>query len=246
MYINRNSCADKNISCISLVEESNVDALISEILMAQEPVSIGFLNQHGYNLMVEDEDVFSSFSSLNYLLRDGIGIKLACRLNHLNPGFNANGTDFIPLLVHRAIEGWGDFDCFTLGTSEPWLSLGTSELLKGRKAFSLDGFNNNEEYLDFIKGSSTSSRKKLIILAMGMPKQEAIAKMICDNFSEPVIVICGGAILDFSAGKFSRAPEVFRKLNVEWLYRLTLEPKRLFSRYVIGIPKFLYYIVKFK
>ena len=46
--------------------------------------------------------------------------------------------------------------------------------------------------------------------------------------------------LDFTAGKVARAPEIMRRMRLEWLFRLLLEPKRLFGRYVIGIPVFFW------
>jgi UDP-N-acetyl-D-mannosaminuronic acid transferase (WecB/TagA/CpsF family) len=57
-------------------------------------------------------------------------------------------------------------------------------------------------------------------------------------------LICGGAILDFKARRFTRAPRFLRLIRAEWLYRLLLEPRRLFNRYVIGIPAFLLAVAK--
>ena len=79
---------------------------------------------------------------------------------------------------------------------------------------------------------------------MGMPKQEYLSKKIKDFYKEKLIIINGGAILDFMTGKIKRAPKVFSKIGLEWLYRLYLEPSRLFRRYVIGIPLFLYRIFR--
>jgi hypothetical protein len=51
--------------------------------------------------------------------------------------------------------------------------------------------------------------------------------------------VCGGAIIDFMGGKTSRAPVWMRKTGLEWVYRLMIEPRRLFHRYVVGNPVFL-------
>jgi len=79
---------------------------------------------------------------------------------------------------------------------------------------------------------------ELIVLGMGMPKQEAVAAELAVT-GGPCLIVCGGAILDFLGGKVSRAPEWLRRLGGEWLYRLLREPKRLFMRYVVGNPLFL-------
>ena len=81
---------------------------------------------------------------------------------------------------------------------------------------------------------------------MGMPKQEQLAYEIQKNIQGSGIIICGGAIIDFKAGKVKRAPKIFRTLSLEWLYRLMNEPRRLFKRYVIGIPFFFFQLIKKK
>ena len=48
-----------------------------------------------------------------------------------------------------------------------------------------------------------------------------------------------GALFDFVAGEVQRAPELLRRLRLEWVYRLWLEPGRLWRRYVLGNPVFL-------
>jgi exopolysaccharide biosynthesis WecB/TagA/CpsF family protein len=73
---------------------------------------------------------------------------------------------------------------------------------------------------------------------MGMPKQEAVAARLA-NSGVPCLIVCGGAILDFLGGKVSRAPQWMRRLGCEWVFRLISEPKRLFTRYVVGNPMFL-------
>jgi N-acetylglucosaminyldiphosphoundecaprenol N-acetyl-beta-D-mannosaminyltransferase len=55
-----------------------------------------------------------------------------------------------------------------------------------------------------------------------------------------------GAVFDFYAGTVERAPLWWQKHSMEWLYRLLFEPKRMWRRYVIGIPLFLWNIFKEK
>ena len=79
---------------------------------------------------------------------------------------------------------------------------------------------------------------------MGMPKQEIIAARMRDELTHPVLIVNGGAILDFLGGKVSRAPRFMTNSGTEWLYRLLLEPRRLARRYVIGIPEFFAHIAR--
>ena len=53
-----------------------------------------------------------------------------------------------------------------------------------------------------------------------------------------------GATIDFEAGNVKRAPKIYQKLAMEWLYRFTREPKRLFLRYFVDDMKFFWYFGK--
>ena len=55
-----------------------------------------------------------------------------------------------------------------------------------------------------------------------------------------------GATIDFEAGNIKRAPKIFQKLAMEWLYRLICEPKRMFKRYLVDDPVFFWYLLKDK
>ncbi|HPU16845.1 MAG TPA: WecB/TagA/CpsF family glycosyltransferase, partial [Polymorphobacter sp.] len=72
-----------------------------------------------------------------------------------------------------------------------------------------------------------------------MPKQERVARLMKHGLHQDMAIACGGAILDFLSGHVTRAPGWMRRSGLEWMYRLSLEPKRLFGRYVVGNPLFL-------
>jgi exopolysaccharide biosynthesis WecB/TagA/CpsF family protein len=56
----------------------------------------------------------------------------------------------------------------------------------------------------------------------------------------PCTIAAGGAILDFWAGRFPRAPLWMRRAGIEWVFRLLREPRRLWRRYVLGNPLLLW------
>lgn len=86
---------------------------------------------------------------------------------------------------------------------------------------------------------AAAHRPAVIVLGMGMPRQEEVAAVLRAALGFPCLIICGGAIIDFIGGKTSRAPGWIRAAGLEWSYRLALEPKRLFRRYVVGNPLFI-------
>lgn len=234
------------IDKLHVVEDNRYDDFINSLLDTQSQTIVGFLNQHGFNLAAESSSVLKDFAQMDYLLRDGVGIKMACQWNKVSPGVNLNGTDFIPALIQRSQKSAIEIDYFVLGTESPWLETGSLNLMGGQTSHTLHGFHEDQEYIDFVLGRVRKDALSLIVVAMGMPKQERIARILRERLTAPALVICGGAIIDFQAGRFKRAPEVLRKYNLEWTFRLFSEPKRLFKRYVVGIPKFIYYLAASK
>ncbi|MDB5947545.1 MAG: b-glycosyltransferase, Glycosyltransferase Family 26-like protein, partial [Ramlibacter sp.] len=125
------------------------------------------------------------------------------------------------------------------GTEEPYLSRARdtvqSRLARGSHCITAHGFHEDEVYVAL----AAEQRPALIVLGMGMPRQEAVAVALRSALESPCLIVCGGAILDFLGDRHRRAPGWMRRTGLEWLFRLLREPRRLFSRYVLGNPVFL-------
>jgi N-acetylglucosaminyldiphosphoundecaprenol N-acetyl-beta-D-mannosaminyltransferase len=219
---------------LRVVGDSEGEQRLIECLSKPEsPTVLGFVNTHAMNLAVGNADYYQALAAADVLLRDGSGMTMLFRRLGLAPGLNMNGTDFIPKLLAaykgRRVAFWG--------TQEPFLS---DAVRQSQRCFGLDvvsahhGFDDEDAYTMLAR----QVQPELILLGMGMPKQELVAARIA-ALGAPCLIVCGGAILDFLGGKVSRAPQWVRRIGCEWLYRLALEPVRLFKRYVLGNPVFL-------
>ena len=199
-----------------------------------KPTILAFVNAHGMNLAAQDLAFMRDLMASDLVLRDGSGIKILFKLLGRAPGLNLNGTDLIP----RILELYKGQSLALLGTQSPYLER-AADVIKahgGVIGVQKDGFQDDAIYLTLAR----EAKPALIILAMGMPKQERVARLLAQGLEHPCLIVCGGAILDFMGGKVSRAPKIFRSLGLEWAYRLMLEPRRLFKRYVIGNFVFLW------
>lgn len=196
--------------------------------LKKEPIVVAFANAHAFNLAQRDENFRSNLFHSNVLMRDGIGVELFCRLKGIEHGANLNGTDFIPYYLSQFCKGRS---LAIYGTDDDVLNKAVPKFndLGVRVVDTLNGFYEEEAYVERFNEQNAD----VVLLAMGMPKQERIAAKLTE-LNSPLIVICGGAIVDFIGGKVKRAPEWIIKCKCEWLYRLSKEPKRLFHRYVIG------------
>ena len=81
------------------------------------------------------------------------------------------------------------------------------------------------------------SKAKIVLVALGCPKQE---RWMAERKPQLQTVMIGiGAALDFHAGRVPRAPRWMQKSGLEWFFRLMMEPRRLWRRYLIHNPRFI-------
>jgi N-acetylglucosaminyldiphosphoundecaprenol N-acetyl-beta-D-mannosaminyltransferase len=196
---------------------------------------LAFVNAHAMNSAASSPDFFDAVMAADLVLRDGAGMAILMRLLHQLPGLNLNGTDLIPKILQR----YAGKRIALFGTQEPYLEAARSavatRLAPGSNCISANGFLDAAAYVQL----ASEHRPNVIVLGMGMPRQEEMAAVLRSALGYPCLIICGGAIIDFLGGKTSRAPAWMRAFGLEWAYRLALEPKRLFRRYVLGNPLFI-------
>lgn len=86
-----------------------------------------------------------------------------------------------------------------------------------------------------------ASGAQILVVAMGVPRQEHFIEEYWDRLSVPFAIGVGGSF-DVMAGLRARAPEVIQQIGLEWLFRLVQEPRRLWKRYLVTNVEFLYLI----
>ena len=100
----------------------------------------------------------------------------------------------------------------------------------------------NEEFIKL--GEEISSKEVNIVwIGISTPKQELFAKKLA-NYTKVNFIIAVGAAFDFHTNKIKQAPKVMQNLGLEWLFRLIIEPKRLWRRYAVIVPLFIFYNLK--
>ena len=210
-------------------------ALLAELSHPRAPTVLAFANAHAMNSMAVSAPFFDAMRSADRVLRDGSGMATLFKLLRMEPGLNLNGTDLIPRLI-RAFDGRS---IALFGTREPWLENAwrrvQQDLAPHSTVIRANGFLDAGAYAAL----AAEHKPALIVLGMGMPRQEEVAAGLRAVLGHPCLIVCGGAIIDFLGGKTPRAPLWIRRVGMEWAFRLALEPRRLFQRYVIGNPLFL-------
>ena len=216
----------KNIKPIANNDERKL--LLGSLAAAHKSLVVSFVNAHAFNLAWNSPSFAKTLYLSDVLLKDGVGISLFTKALGINSGINMNGTDFIPEIT----AAFAGRRVAVFGTKEPYLSLAVSKIkaLGAEVVLTLDGFQPSTLYVSSLKECAAD----LVILGMGMPKQEEVSMLIAEHATTPVVIINGGAILDFWANRFPRAPRIWQKMRLEWLFRMLLEPRRLWKRYILG------------
>lgn len=200
---------------------------------------LAYVNAHTLNLAVRNQDLREALDRSSLVMNDGLGISLAARMRGERFPENLNGSDFtVQLLELAASNDWG---VFLLG-GEPGIVERATDRLTGRVAGlrvvgTCHGFTtvSDEQLADDIRETGAA----MVIVAFGSPRQET---WIDRNLAATgaLIGVGVGAFLDFSAGKVVRAPHWMNILGIEWCFRLLQEPRRLWRRYILGNPVFLF------
>jgi exopolysaccharide biosynthesis WecB/TagA/CpsF family protein len=238
--------ADRWQALLQKIQRVPNDAADADLLrwlsQPAQPTVLAFVNAHAMNSAVHDAEFFESLISADTLLRDGSGMSALFKVLGMAPGQNLNGTDLIPRLIRqfrgRAIA--------LLGTQEPYLTRAAgvvrNDLALDTRAAKANGFMPPDYYVALVRAHES----ELVVLGMGMPRQEEVACALRAALTQPCLIVCGGAIIDFLGGRTPRAPLWMRRFGLEWVYRLAQEPARLFRRYVLGNPLFLLRTLRLK
>ena len=221
---------------------------------------INTINAHSFNVAQKDEAFAEALCEGDYLIPDGASIVKACRwlkaksqpkeriagwdlfefeMSHLNSKmkecknvkmrkgkvmFLGSSEKVLSLICKRAAIDYPNLEIVTY--SPPY-----------KPEFSEE---DNRAMIQAINDADPD----LLWIGMTAPKQE---KWTYRHWNElDIHCHCGtiGAVFDFYAGTVKRAPLWWQNHSLEWLYRLLIEPRRMWRRYIIGNTKFLYYIFK--
>lgn len=102
---------------------------------------------------------------------------------------------------------------------------------------------NNQAQLDDICSNIKDRGIYFVFVALGVPKQDVIARYIADKLGSVFVISVGGAF-DLLGGLKPRAPKIMQDFGMEWFWRLLIEPKRLWKRYLLSYPIAIVRLVK--
>ena len=202
---------------------------------------IMYVNAHVVNQSHTTPGLRDALRRADLVYCDGYGVRLAARALHLDVPHRITGADWIWGLA--ALCELSGQSVYLLG-SEPTVAREAADRLARwypklelvgahHGYFALDSPHNERVIEDIVERAPN-----IVLVGMGTPKQELWVDRYADRLGGAVVWTVG-ALFDYVSGHTPRAPRWLADNGLEWIFRLAIEPNRMWRRYLIGNPVFL-------
>lgn len=230
------------------VSSNNIVSVLVDLAKKKETKAafVTYLNAYHFNLAQKNKKYLQVIKKADLVYADGWGIVLAAWLfGYKLPG-RLTTFDFFSDFCQRCEKE--KVSLFLLG-GEDWVVRKTAEKLKNKfpnlniKGFYKGYFSKREE--GRIIDKINKYKPDFLIVNMGAPKQEFWLDKNLAHLKVKVGWAIGGTF-NYVSGKTPRVPYWLGRLGFEWLFRLSVEPKRLWKRYLIELPKFGFNVLRLR
>lgn len=204
-------------------------------------------NPHSLVVAQHDLGFKSALTQADLVVADGIGVSLMARLVGLQIGPRITGTDYFQAVL-MALQKRGGGRVFFFGSSQRVLDLISKRFVVEFPSLTLCGtlsppFGSwSDEENRLMVQVINAAKPDVLWVGMTAPKQEKWVEENRHGITVPVIGSIG-AVFDFYAGTYARAPQWICRIGFEWAYRFILEPRRMWQRTCVSAPKFLWLVL---
>ena len=224
----------------NMTMKAMLDALCDQAQWGGETRRYAFVNADCLNIAYRNRSYRDTLAGCEAVFADGIGVRLGAAITGQGVRDNLNGTDMFPRLCEQLAErGLG---VYLLGGRDGVAEEAARRMRERFPNLIISGVHHGYfdavdamEVIDQINHSGAS----VLLVSMGAPAQEAWIEKYQDLLKPRVCMGVGG-LVDFYSGRVSRAPLWVRQIGMEWVWRLSQEPARLWRRYLIGNPVFMF------
>ena len=231
---------------LSLHTAQNILDEIGKAIQFRKRICIFSGNIHSFNFASRFGWFKKLLNDSEIVRNDSSGLQLACRLLRVPVPDRNTWADFGWQLADYCSK-YG-YTLFFLGGTEGTAQRAADKIKKKLPGVKILGTMHgyfdkqgieNESVVSMINNLSPN----ILLVGFGMPIQEAWIRNNKIKLNVNAIMTCGNCFA-YLAGLEKRAPKFIRMIGMEWLFRFLMEPKRLFNRYMRGIPYFYLNLIK--
>ncbi len=234
------------------IDRNPLSLVIEESLQAVERKTVqrvfACANPHSLVVAQHDTGFYSALTHADLVVADGVGVSIVARWAGIHIGPRITGTDYFQGILNT-LQQRGSGRVFCFGSSEQVLGRISKRFAADFPALTLCGALSppfgtwsEEENLCMVKAIN-DAEPDVLWVGMTAPKQEKWVEANRRQLNVPVIGSIG-AVFDFYAGTYSRAPKWVCDIGLEWAYRFILEPRRMWRRNFVSAPKFVWLVIR--
>ena len=197
-----------------------------------------------------DKELQEVYKDADLILTDGKPLIWISKFYKTPIKEKISGSDLFPLLCEMAAEK--GYNMFFLGAGDGVANKAAQNLTNKFPKLNIVGtysppfgFEKDKKEIEKIINMVNKANTQILIVGLGCPKQEKFIHKYRKELNVPISLGLG-ASLDFEAGNIKRAPKWMSDNGLEWLYRLSKEPKRMFKRYIVDDVKIFKLMFKYK
>jgi N-acetylglucosaminyldiphosphoundecaprenol N-acetyl-beta-D-mannosaminyltransferase len=204
-------------------------------------------NPHSLVVAQGDPNFRSALTHADFVVADGVGVSWMARWTGIEIGPRITGTDYFQSVL-GALQERGSGRIFFFGSSPRVLDLIAKRIAADYPALTLCGtlsppFGSwSEEANRRMVQIINEAKPDVLWVGMTAPKQE---KWVEENRRQVNASVIGsiGAVFDFYAGTYPRAPQWICRMGFEWAYRFMREPRRMWQRNMVSAPRFVWLVL---
>jgi N-acetylglucosaminyldiphosphoundecaprenol N-acetyl-beta-D-mannosaminyltransferase len=217
--------------------------LVDDAIRAGKPLHIGVVNAAKVVNMRRDSRLRSAVLESDVIFADGMAVVWASRILGAPLPGRVTGIDLMMAILERGRER--GYSVYCLGATEI-VSARCAEIIQRdfagvRFVGRHHGYYGNEEAR--VVEDIARAKPDVLFVAMTSPKKEEFLARWSAKLNATVTHGVGGSF-DVLTGKVARAPEIWQRLGLEWLYRVMQEPRRLSKRYLITNSIFCWLVLR--
>lgn len=239
----RISIADINIDVLT---EKDTIELVNKYIKTKTPLHLMGINADKINACIKNPLLRKIINSCGIINADGASVIMASKYLKKELPERVAGIDLMQKLVKLSEEK--KYKIYLLGAKKEVVEKTKDILIKEYPNINIVGI--HDGYFERKDWNKVTNKIKevnpdLIFVGITSPTKEYLIEFLQNNGINSVLMGVGGSF-DVISGNIPRAPIWMQKINLEWLFRVIQEPRRLFKRYFFGNIQFIKLIVKEK
>lgn len=244
--IGKNKRIEISNTIIDVLNMKETVNLVEKYITSKTPLHLMGVNADKINEVNKNEEMKEIVNSCGIINADGASVVLASKYLKKPLPERVAGIDLMQELVKLCAEK--GYKVYLLGAKQEVVEKTKEVLMDKHKNLNICGIHNGyfkKENWNEISQIIKETRPEIVFVGITSPLKEYLIEYLQNDGNNCVFMGVGGSF-DVISGNIPRAPMWMQKMNLEWLFRVMQEPKRLFKRYFVGNMTFIKTIIKEK